>query len=135
MQSVALVLILVATGSWVNAVCRFEFVAQGCRVDGLDIASDLVLHLDSVPRILKCNPLYTVLVLTNHKRCCGRDGSGSSCTGIWSRSSGRSADEGADTMGVQWGSDTHGEFVALFYRARLDLGPGASVHDRALRVV
>ena len=76
-QAISTVLILTAASSWINAVLGFEFRAQSVNIDRLHVASDGVLHLDTVARIFKCDPLNTIVVLSNHQR--------SSCwNGSWS---------------------------------------------------
>lgn len=77
-QPVAFVLILWAASSRIDAVLGLEVLRELIDVDRLDIAADRVLHLDSISRILESNPLNTILILTNHKRGGGWDGSRSS---------------------------------------------------------
>lgn len=72
-KSVTAVLVFVAAGAWVDAVLRFEVLAESVHVDGLDVATDRVLHFHPVPRVLECNPLHSVAVLSHHERRSGRD--------------------------------------------------------------
>lgn len=64
-QAIASVLVFAATGSWVNAILSLEFWAQGIHIHRLHITSDGILHFDAIPRILECNPLNTIVVLSN----------------------------------------------------------------------
>jgi hypothetical protein len=71
-QSVSLVLVFGTARTRVHTVFRLEVLWERFCVDRLDIASDCVFHLDAVSRILKRNPLYSVIVLSHHKRSgCG----------------------------------------------------------------
>jgi hypothetical protein len=71
-EAVALVLVLVAARAGVDAVLRLELLGKLVDVDGLDIAADGVFHLDAVSRVLECDPLDAVLVLSDDQRsCCG----------------------------------------------------------------
>lgn len=54
------------------------------RVDGLDITTNRVLHLDPVARVFERDPLHSVLILSNHQWSCGRDGARSGI-GVYSR--------------------------------------------------
>lgn len=67
-QAVALVLILGATSSRVHAVLRLEFRGETVDIDRLNIATNGVLHLDTVSGVLECDPLNSVLVLSYNKR-------------------------------------------------------------------
>lgn len=69
-QSIAAVLILAATSSGVNAVLSLEFWAESVNIDRFHITSDCVFHLYTVARILKGNPLNTIVVLSHDQRCC-----------------------------------------------------------------
>ena len=88
-QAVASILVLATAGARVHAVFRLELGIEIVGVDRLDVAADRVLHLDSVSRVLKGNPLDAVVVLPDHQRCRGRNGARSS-VGI-GRSAARSA--------------------------------------------
>lgn len=77
-KTVALVRILCAACARVDAVFGLEVWGKLIDVDRLHIASDSVLHLDAIARVLKSNPLNTVLVLPDNKRRCRRNGSGRS---------------------------------------------------------
>jgi len=79
-QAISSVLILVAARSRVDAVLRLELRTQSIHVHGLHIASDGVLHLDTVARVFKCNPLNPVIILSNNQGGCGWNGTGRS---IW----------------------------------------------------
>lgn len=74
--AIAAVLILGAAGSGVNTVLRLELGRELIRVDRLDIATDGVLHLDAVARVLERDPLHSVLVLSDDQRCGGGDRAG-----------------------------------------------------------
>lgn len=69
-QSIAAVLILVATSSGVNTILSLEFWAKSVNIDRFHVTSDGVFHLHTVSRILKCNPLNTIVILSNDQRCC-----------------------------------------------------------------
>jgi hypothetical protein len=73
-QTVALVGVFRAAGARVNTVLSLEIGRELVDVDRLYVASDGVFHLDSVTRVLKSNPLYTVLVLSYNEGCCCRNG-------------------------------------------------------------
>lgn len=66
-ESVAAVCALLAAGAWVDAVLVLEISAQLVDVDRLDIAADGILHLDAITRVLKGDPLNSIVVLSNHK--------------------------------------------------------------------
>lgn len=66
-QTVASVLVLATTSSWVNAVLGFEFWAECVNIDRFNIASDGILHLYAIARVFECNPLNTVVVLANYQ--------------------------------------------------------------------
>lgn len=65
MQTVAFVLVLGAACAGVNAVLRLEVLGKFFDIDGLDVATDGVLHLDAVTRVLESNPLDPILVLAD----------------------------------------------------------------------
>lgn len=67
-ETVALVGILCTACAGVDAVLCLELAGKFVDVDRLHIASNSVLHLDTVARILEGNPLDTVLILTHDKR-------------------------------------------------------------------
>lgn len=73
LQAVAAVLILRAARPRINTVLRLEFCGEFIRVHGLDITSDGVFHLYAVARILKRDPLNTVLILPHYERGGGGD--------------------------------------------------------------
>lgn len=66
-QTVSTVLVLAATCSRIDAVLSLEFLAQSIHVDRLNVASNGVLHLDAVARVLESNPLDSVVVLANNQ--------------------------------------------------------------------
>lgn len=72
-QSVALVLIFRTASAGIYAVLRLEVLGKCVGVYRLDIASDGVLHLDAISRVLESNPLNTVLILPNNEWCCCRN--------------------------------------------------------------
>ena len=74
MKAVALVLIFGAASARVYTVLSLEVLRELVNVDRLYVATNGVLHLDSVAGILKRDPLYTVLVLSHNKRSSGRNG-------------------------------------------------------------
>lgn len=65
-QPVSLVLVLGAARPRVHAVFRFEVGREAIHVDRFHVASDRVLHLDAVSRVLERDPLHSVLVLPHH---------------------------------------------------------------------
>lgn len=77
-QTVSFVLVLVAARTRIDAVLRLEVLGQIVDADGLDVATDRVLHLHPVARVLERYPLYSVLVLSYHQGRSCRDGSGGS---------------------------------------------------------
>lgn len=78
-EAVALILVLAAACTGVDAVVCFKLRAELLDVDGLDVAPYGVFHLDAVPRVLKGNPLHAVVILSDDKRGRGRNGT-RSCT-------------------------------------------------------
>lgn len=85
-QAVSTVLILGAACSRVDTVLLLEFGGEIVSVDRFNIASNGVLHLDTVSRVLKRNPLNTIAVLSHNQR--SSSGNGSWCSvGINSRCS------------------------------------------------
>lgn len=66
-QSVTAVLVFVAAGAGVDAVLSFEVLAETVHVDGLDVTADRILHLDAVTRVLECDPLHSVAVLSHYQ--------------------------------------------------------------------
>lgn len=78
MQAIALVLILGAASTRIDAVLCLEVCRKLVDVNRLNITADRVLHLNPVAGILKCNPLHAILILSHNKwGSCG-DGTGSS---------------------------------------------------------
>lgn len=67
-QPISSVLVLSAARPWINAVLGLEFLAKIIDIDGLNIASDGVFHLDTVPRIFESDPLNSIVILSNNKR-------------------------------------------------------------------
>ena len=78
LQTVAAVLVLRAAGARIDAVFRLELGRQLLRVHRLDVASDGVLHLDAIARVLERDPLDAVLVLPDHQGRGGGDWAGCS---------------------------------------------------------
>ena len=74
-EAIPLVVLLSTTSPRINTILVLEFGAERIHVHRLHITSDGILTLDSVPRILKRNPLHTITVLPHHQR--GRGGNGS----------------------------------------------------------
>ena len=74
MQSVALVLVLVAASTGVNAVLRFEILSKFIDVDRLNITADGILHLHPVAAVLKGDPLHAILILPYYQRRSCRNG-------------------------------------------------------------
>lgn len=72
-QSVALVLVFGTAGTWVHTVLCLELWWKCVCVYRLNVATNRVFHLHSVSRVLERNPLHAILVLSNDKRCCGRN--------------------------------------------------------------
>lgn len=70
-QTVALVGVLGAACARVNAVLGLEVRRKLIDVDRFYVASNCVLHLDTVAGVLESDPLNAVLVLSNNKRGCG----------------------------------------------------------------
>lgn len=66
-QAVSTLLFFAAASSWVHAVLSLELCAEGLNVDRLDVASDGVLHLDTIARVFERDPLNTIVVLTNNE--------------------------------------------------------------------
>ena len=68
-QAVSSILVLAATSSRVNTILSFKLRAQGIHIHGFHVASDSVFHLNAIARILECNPLNTVVILSNNQWC------------------------------------------------------------------
>jgi hypothetical protein len=79
-QAVALILILGAARPRIHAILRLEILGEAVHVDRFNIASDRILHLDPVSRVLERNPLDAVLILTNDE---WRGGGNGSRRGVW----------------------------------------------------
>lgn len=73
MQAIALVGIFADAGSRIDTVVRFEVLGELINIDRLDVTANGVLHFDAITRILKSNPLHTVVVLAYNKRCSSRN--------------------------------------------------------------
>lgn len=73
METVALVRVFGAACAGVNTVLGLEIRRKLINVDRLYVASNCVLHLDAIARVLKSDPLNTVLVLANNEWCCCRN--------------------------------------------------------------
>lgn len=65
-QTVSTILLLGAASSGINTVLLLELGGELLNVDRLDIATDGVLHLDSVPGVFESDPLNTVAVLSDN---------------------------------------------------------------------
>jgi hypothetical protein len=71
-QAISLILILRAAGSWVNAVLSLEVWRKRVCVYRFNVTANRVLHLNPISRVLKRNPLNTILVLSDDEwSCCG----------------------------------------------------------------
>lgn len=127
-QTVAPVLILGAACPRVNAVLLLELLRQLLRVHGLDIASNGVLQLDAIPRVLERDPLHTVAVLPDDGRGRGGDRSGRS-VGVHAGTRVAGALELAVVLGVVrgWHRRVLG-LVKLERKLGLDLRPRAVAH-------
>ena len=77
-QAITFVLLFVATCARVDAVLGLEVLRKLIDVDGLDITTDRVFHLDAIATVFKRNPLHTILILAHHQRGSGGDGPRSS---------------------------------------------------------
>ena len=66
-QTVSTILILGAAGSRINTILLFELRAELFNIDRLNIATDGILHLDPVSRVLERDPLNTIAILSNHQ--------------------------------------------------------------------
>lgn len=64
-QPVPSVLILAATRARVHAILRLELGTEGLDVHRFHIASDCVLHLNAISRILESNPLHSIVILSH----------------------------------------------------------------------
>jgi hypothetical protein len=80
MQPIPLVLVLRAAGAWIHAVFSLEILGQCVCVYRFNIAADRVLHLDAISRVLKCDPLNAVLILSDHK---GRGRGNGARSSVW----------------------------------------------------
>ena len=72
-ETIALVGILCTACAGVDTVLCLELAGKFIDVDRLHIASNSVLHLDAIARILEGNPLDTILILSHDKWGCCRD--------------------------------------------------------------
>lgn len=87
-ESIAAVLVFGAAGSRINAIFGLELGRQMVHIDRFHITSDRVFHLHPISRILKRDPLHTIIVLAHHqRRGCGNRSWG--CIRIRSASAGR----------------------------------------------
>jgi hypothetical protein len=68
-QPITPVLILAAAGSRINTIFRLEFWTQSLDIHRLDIAPNCVFHLNAVARVLECNPLNPIVILSHNKWC------------------------------------------------------------------
>ena len=72
-QSIPPVLVFAAASSGVDTVLGLELWAQSINIDRFHIASDGVFHLNAVARILKRDPLHTIVILSHNKWCSCRN--------------------------------------------------------------
>jgi hypothetical protein len=77
LQAIAPILVFWAACPRIDAVFCLKVGCELVRVHRLHVASDGVLHLHPIPRILECNPLHTILILPHHQRSGCRDWTGS----------------------------------------------------------
>lgn len=63
-QSIASILVLAAASAWIDTVLCLEFGVEVINIYRFYVASNGILHLDAVPRVLKRNPLNTVVILS-----------------------------------------------------------------------
>lgn len=73
LQAVSTVLVLGTAGAGVDTVLGLEVARELVCVNRLDVATDGVLHLDPIARVFKCDPLHTIIILSDHERRSGRD--------------------------------------------------------------
>lgn len=73
MQPIALVGIFADAGSRIDTVVGFEVLGELININRLNVTTNGVLHLDAITRILKSDPLHTVVVLAYDKRCSSRN--------------------------------------------------------------
>lgn len=73
MQPIALVGIFADAGFRIDTVVGFEVLGELININRLDVTTNGVLHLDAITRILKSNPLHTIVVLAYDKRCSSRN--------------------------------------------------------------
>lgn len=106
LQAVASVLVLGAARAGVDTVLCLELCRELVGIHRLDIASNGVLHLDAIPRILESNPLDAVAVLSDHQGGCCRDGPGSG-VGVDARRGACWGRELAPILGA-WGGSSNG---------------------------
>lgn len=66
-QTVSTILVLRAAGSWVNAILLLELGRQLIGIDRFNVASNGVLHLNSIAGVLESNPLNTIAVLSHNQ--------------------------------------------------------------------
>jgi hypothetical protein len=70
LQSITAVLVFGTASPGINAVLCSEVRAQLVRIHRFHVATYRVLHLDTITRILKRNPLNSIVVLSHYQRCC-----------------------------------------------------------------
>ena len=114
LQTVSSVLIFTTACSRIHAVLLLELCAEVISIHRLHVASDGVLHLDAVTRVLECDPLNAVVVLShdkwgcrwNRSRCSVRVGAGSTRSSLMESviRSGRSGRTSAWVDGSRWWS-------------------------------
>lgn len=68
MKSVSFVLVLVAACTGIDAILCLEILWQIVYTDRLNVATNRVLHFHPVARVLKRDPLDTILILSDHER-------------------------------------------------------------------
>ena len=82
-EAVARIILLFTKSARIDAIGVLELFAQSVGVNSLDIASDPILHLDTISRILERDDLHPVICLLHHHRRRGRDRSWSRRRATW----------------------------------------------------
>ena len=72
-QAISLVLIFCAACTRVDTVLGLKVLWKLIDINRFNIAADGVFHLYTIPRVLKSNPLYAILVLADDQRSGSRN--------------------------------------------------------------
>lgn len=131
-QSITPVLIFRAACSRVDAVLGLEVLAESINIHRLNVASDGVFHLYAISRVLKSDPLNSIVVLTNDQWRSRRNGSGSciwvhSCAALLARM--HVVLLHLRCLGMGSGRHRSPLLGLLLLRTRLKLHPWAIVHS------